>query len=52
MTEQQAGQILILLGGGIISIGNRTEAAPRLRIPNSGDAGRDWFECVRRQLFP
>jgi hypothetical protein len=52
MTEPQAGQVLILLGGGIVRIGDRGEAAPRLRVPNSGDAGRDWFECVRRQLFP
>jgi hypothetical protein len=52
MTEDQAGQILILLGGGIVKIGNRALDLPELRIPNGGSPGRDWFECVRRQLFP
>jgi hypothetical protein len=52
MTEDQAGRILILLGGGIVTIGNRDLGPPPLRIPNAGPPGRDWFECVRRQLFP
>ncbi len=52
MTEDQAGRVLILLGGGIVKVGNRSDSVPELRIPNSGTPGRDWFECVRRQLFP
>jgi hypothetical protein len=52
MSEDQAGQILVLLGGGVVRVGNRSEGVPELRIPNSGASGRDWFECVRRQLFP
>ena len=52
MTDDQAGQILILLGGGVIKIGNHALGLPELRIPNGGTPGRDWFECVRRQLFP
>jgi hypothetical protein len=52
MTEDQAGRILILLGGGTIKIGSRSLGLPELRIPNGGTPGRDWFECVRRQLFP
>lgn len=52
MAEDQAGQILLLLGGGGIRVGGRADRVPELRIPNSGAAGRDWFECVRRQLFP
>jgi hypothetical protein len=52
MTEDQAGEILILLGGGRINIGSRALGVPELRIPNGGEPGRDWFACVRRQLFP
>lgn len=52
MTEDQAGQILVLLGGGIIKTGSRSLGLPDLRIPNGGAPGRDWFDCVRRQLFP
>jgi hypothetical protein len=52
ISEDQAGQILILLGGGAIKIGSHTMGLPELRVPNGGPPGRDWFECVRRQLFP
>ena len=52
MTEDQAGQILVLLGGGRINVGTRSLGVPELRIPNGGAPGRDWFACVRRQLFP
>jgi hypothetical protein len=52
MTEDQAGQILVLLEGGVIRVGRPNEGLPPLQIPNSGVPGRDWFECVRRQLFP
>lgn len=52
MTEDQAGQILVLLGGGVVRIGRPNEGLPPLQLPNSGVPGRDWFECVRRKLFP
>jgi hypothetical protein len=52
MTEDQAGRILVLLEGGVVRVGNSTEGLPPLRVPNGGVPGRDWFECVRRQLFP
>jgi hypothetical protein len=52
MTEEQAGQILVLLAGGIVRVGRPDQGLPPLQVPNSGVAGRDWFECVRRQLFP
>jgi hypothetical protein len=52
MTEDKAGQILILLEGGILRLGTRQDALPALRVPSGGATGRDWFECVRRQLFP
>jgi hypothetical protein len=52
MTEDQAGRILVLLEGGVIRVGRPNEGLPPLQVPNSGLPGRDWFECVRRQLFP
>jgi hypothetical protein len=52
MTEDQAGQILLLLQGGVVRVGTPEEDLPPLQVPNSGVPGRDWFECVRRQLFP
>jgi hypothetical protein len=52
MTEDQAGQILVLLGGGVVRVGRPNEGLPPLQVPNAGVPGRDWFECVRRQLFP
>lgn len=52
MNEDQAGRILLLLGGGNVRVGSRGDRVPELRVPNSGPSGRDWFECVRRQLFP
>lgn len=52
MTEDQAGQILVLLEGGIVRVGKPQQGVPPLQVPNGGVAGRDWFECVRRQLFP
>jgi len=52
MTEDQAGQILVLLEGGVVRVGRPNEGLPVLQVPNSGVPGRDWFECVRRQLFP
>lgn len=52
MTEDQAGQILLLLEGGVVRVGRPNEGLPPLQVPNSGVPGRDWFECVRRQLFP
>jgi hypothetical protein len=52
MTEDQAGQILLLLQGGVVQVGTADEDLPPLQVPNSGVPGRDWFECVRRQLFP
>jgi hypothetical protein len=51
MTDDGAGQILVLLAGGVVTVGNRNDGLPRLRVPNSGVPGRDWFECVRRRLF-
>jgi hypothetical protein len=52
MTEKQAGQILVLLEGGTVRVGTPGDGLPPLQVPNGGAPGRDWFECVRRQLFP
>jgi hypothetical protein len=52
MTDDEAGQILVLLEGGVVTTGTRADGLPKLRVPNGGVAGREWFECVRHQLFP
>jgi hypothetical protein len=52
MTEDQAGQILVLLAGGTVRVGRPDQGLPPLQVPNSGAAGGNWFECVRRKLFP
>jgi hypothetical protein len=52
MEEDAASRILVLLGGGIIRIGPPNLGLPPIRVPNAGAPGREWFECVRHQLFP
>ena len=48
MDEDAASRILVLLSGGTVAAGK----AGGLTLPPAGDAGRAWFECVRRQLLP
>jgi hypothetical protein len=52
MSEDSASRILVLLDGGIIRIGNLRDNLPPLRIPNAGQPGIDWFECIRERLLP
>lgn len=50
LDEAAASRVLMLLEGGTVEIaGGR--GWPVLKLPPSGAAGRDWFECVRRQLL-
>lgn len=46
--EDAASRVLVLLSGGTLMAGR----AGGLQLPNSGEAGRAWFECVRCQLLP
>ena len=48
MDEDAASRILVLLSGGTVAAGQ----AGGLVLPPAGEAGRAWFECVRRQLLP
>lgn len=48
MDEDAASRMLVLLSGGTVVAGR----AGGLNLPNAGEAGRAWFECVRRQLLP
>lgn len=47
MDEDAASRLLVLLSGGTLAAGR----AGGLSLPNAGEAGRAWFECVRRQLL-
>lgn len=46
LDEDAASRMLLLLGGGTVNAGT----GPALVVPPAGDAGRDWFECVRGHL--
>ena len=48
MDEDAASRMLVLLSGGSLVAGR----LGGLKLPNAGEAGRAWFECVRRQLLP
>ncbi len=52
ITDENVGQILVLLEGGLVTVGRPEDGLPKLRVPNGGAPGRGWFDCVRRQLFP
>jgi hypothetical protein len=51
LDESAVGRILMMLEGGTIEVGGSGAGWPVLKLPPSGPAGRDWFECVRRQLL-
>jgi hypothetical protein len=51
ITDEGASRILFLLNGGTIRIGKANERVPVMRVPNAGQVGRAWFECVRKSLF-
>jgi hypothetical protein len=52
MDEAAVGRVLVLLSGGSLQVGGPHSKLPSLRVPDAGPAGRAWFECVRRRLFP
>ena len=52
MDEAAVGRVLVLLSGGTVQVGGPHSRLPPLRVPDAGTAGRTWFECVRRRLFP
>jgi hypothetical protein len=52
MDEAAVGRVLVLLSGGTLQVGGLRSRLPQLRVPDAGTAGRVWFECVRRRLFP
>jgi hypothetical protein len=51
LDEVAVGQVLMMLEGGTIEVGGSGAGWPALKLPPSGPAGRDWFECVRHQLL-
>jgi hypothetical protein len=52
MDEAAVGRVLVLLSGGTLQVGGPHSKLPSLQVPDAGPAGRTWFECVRRRLFP
>ncbi len=52
MNEYAAGQVLVLLDGGVLQVRKPANGLPELRVPSAGPSGRTWFECVRHRLSP
>jgi hypothetical protein len=50
LNQTAANQVLVLLGGGRLRTQVGTAYIPVLRLTDSDVAGRDWFDCVRREL--
>lgn len=50
LTEDVAGRVLVLMSGGVLRPVLAGAAWPVIAFPDGGDAGRAWFECVRRGL--
>jgi len=48
--ERARNDVLMLLGGGSLRTELRNARVPVLRIPDSDVSGRDWFDCVRREM--
>jgi hypothetical protein len=51
MSEDAVSRVLVLLSGGTIRINNGHAGLPILRVPDAGQPGRTWFECVKQRLF-
>lgn len=47
--ERSASRILVLLNGGMMTLGETHPPGHRLRLPAADAAGQTWFDCVRRQ---
>ncbi|HUN41963.1 MAG TPA: hypothetical protein VMU81_16885 [Acetobacteraceae bacterium] len=48
--ETTLGRILMLLSGGTLELRADTPGLPILSLPESGDAGREWFACARHSV--
>lgn len=51
MSEDAVSRVLVLLSGGTIRTDNGRAGLPILRVPDAGQPGRAWFECVKQRLF-
>jgi hypothetical protein len=52
MDEDAVSRALVLLSGGIVRLGGSRSGLSSLRIPDAGQPGRSWFDCVKQRLFP
>lgn len=49
-SDSTLSKLLILLSGGVVEADPDLESAPILAVPESGDGGRQWFDCARRSV--
>jgi hypothetical protein len=52
MDEDAVSRALVLLSGGTIRLGGSRSGLSSLLIPDAGQPGRSWFDCVKQRLFP
>lgn len=50
LNEDAVGRVLVMLSGGRLQVGRAGAGWPVLLLQASGNPGKLWFECVRRQL--
>ena len=50
--EYQVSRLVLLLSGGVVRFGEEDMGIPSLRIPNAGQAGQAWLNCVQKLLLP
>jgi len=48
--DSTLGRILMILSGGTLDLGPGAPGLPILALPESGAAGRQWFDCARRNV--
>jgi hypothetical protein len=50
LDDTAVNKLLLLLGGGGLQTDVAKVMIPALRIPDSDVSGRQWFDCVRKEL--
>jgi hypothetical protein len=50
LDDTAVNKLLLLLGGGRLQTDVTKIMVPALRIPDSDVSGREWFDCVRKEL--
>ena len=50
LDDTAVNNVLLLLGGGRLQTDVAKVMVPTLRIPDSDVSGREWFDCVHKEL--